>query len=62
MNAQVVPECVMISYNEHVAIMCELSRLRDALDDIILDRRAPRHIHELAEEARHPMEQRVWRQ
>ncbi len=47
-------ECVVLPYGEHVRIMHELSRLRDALDEINLDPDVPPHIHDLCDDALHP--------
>ena len=62
MNMELAPEYVAVPYGEHVRAMQELHRLRDVLDDIILDRGVPKHIVTMAQEARYPVEERIWRQ
>lgn len=49
---ELAPERVVINYHDHMMIMSELDRLRTALDEIILDRKTPEHILDIANRAR----------
>lgn len=55
-------ECVVMAFGEHVRLMHELSRLRDALDEINLDPDVPSHIHDLCDDALHPPMTFIYRQ